>query len=57
MHVEFAEELQEQLSLERTGLQIAAKYVSREEVLGGYMNRSFGNDYDFDQVDRVEGVF
>jgi hypothetical protein len=57
MHVEFAEELQEKLTLERTGLQIAAKYVSSGDVLGGYMNRSFGNDYDFDQVDRVEGVF
>jgi hypothetical protein len=54
MQVEFSDELQEQLSPEKTGLQVAATYVSDEELVKSYLNRPYGNAYDFNQTDRVE---
>jgi hypothetical protein len=57
MEVEFAEELADQLSYEKTGLQIAATYVSSERLLKNYLNRPYGNAYDFDQIDKVDGIF
>jgi hypothetical protein len=57
MQVEFAKELAERLSPEKTGLEIAAQYVSSEQLLKNYLNRPYGNDYDFDQSDKIEGMF
>ncbi|EOA86762.1 uncharacterized protein SETTUDRAFT_88610 [Exserohilum turcica Et28A] len=57
MEVEFAEELAERLSPAKTGLDVAAKFIAAEHLLKNYMNRSFGNAYDFDQRDKIEGVF
>ncbi|KAG9194757.1 hypothetical protein G6011_04792 [Alternaria panax] len=57
MEVEFAEELAERLSYKKTGLQIAARYVSSEHLLKNYLNRPYGNAYDFDQTDKIEGIF
>ncbi|CAO2654981.1 Nn.00g117140.m01.CDS01 [Neocucurbitaria sp. VM-36] len=57
MDVEFAEELAYRLSPEKTGLQIAATYVTNEQLLENYLNRPYGNAYDFNQVERIEGVF
>ncbi|EUC33792.1 hypothetical protein COCCADRAFT_4725 [Bipolaris zeicola 26-R-13] len=57
MQVEFAEELAEQLLPEKTGLDIAAQYIPSEQLLKNYLNRSYGNAYDFDQSDKVEGIF
>jgi hypothetical protein len=57
MQVEFAEGLQDQLTPEKTGLQIAATYAPDEQVLKDYLNRPYGNAYDFDQIERIEGVF
>jgi len=57
MEVEFAEGLRERLTKEKTGLQVAATFARDELVLQAYLNRPFGNAYDFDQVDKVEGVF
>jgi hypothetical protein len=57
MEVEVANELREQLSPEKTGLQIAATYVPSQHLLKNYLNRPYGNAYDFDQTDRIEGVF
>jgi hypothetical protein len=57
MEVEVADELREQLSPEKTGLQIAATYVPSQHLLKNYLNRPYGNAYDFDQTDRIEGVF
>ncbi|KAB2109442.1 hypothetical protein AG0111_0g242 [Alternaria gaisen] len=57
MQVEFAEELADRLSYEKTGLQIAATYVSSEHLLKSYLNRPYGNAYDFDQTEKIEGIF
>ena len=56
MKVEFADDLRDQLTPD-TGLQIAATYVPKEQLLKGYLNRPYGNAYDFNQINRVEGVF
>lgn len=57
MNIEFAEELRHQLSVERTGLEVAATYVSQAQLLQDYLSRPYGNAYDFNQTDKVEGVF
>jgi hypothetical protein len=57
MQVEFDEEFAERLSAEKTGLQIAATYVSGEYLLKNYLNRPYGNAYDFDQIEKIEGIF
>jgi hypothetical protein len=57
MEVEFAEELKDRLTLETTGLQIAATYNTGADVLKTYLNRPYGNAYDFNQADRIEGIF
>ena len=57
MEVEFAEDLCDRLSKEKTGLDVAATFAKDEDVLKGYLNRPYGNAYDFDQVGKIEGVF
>lgn len=57
MEVEFADGLKERLTKQRTGLDIAATFATDDKVLRNYLNRPYGNAYDFDQVDRIEGVF
>ena len=57
MDVEFAEELSDRLLPAKTGLQIAATHVTNEQLLESYLNRPYGNAYDFNQTERVEGVF
>jgi hypothetical protein len=57
MQVEVAHDLRDRLTPERTGLQIAATYASSDLLLTNYLNRPYGNAYDFDQIDKVDGVF
>lgn len=57
MNVEFAQELAERLSPENCGLDVAAQFISSEQLLKNYLNRAYGNAYDFDQSDKVEGIF
>lgn len=57
MTVQVAEELKPLLTREKTGLDVAAEYVKSETVEEGYLDRPYGNAYDFDQVDKVVGVF
>lgn len=57
MNVEFAEELKEQLDVERTGLRAAATYVSQDQLLQNYLSRPYGNAYDFDQTEKIESAF
>lgn len=57
MTVEFAEELEEKLTLENTGLQVAATFAKSEDIAKNYLNRPYGNAYDFSQTENVEGVF
>ncbi|OJD34470.1 phytanoyl-dioxygenase [Diplodia corticola] len=57
MFVELADELKPALSNERTGLQVQGKFMPGEEVEKRYLNRPYGNAYDFSQQEPVEGIF
>jgi hypothetical protein len=57
MQVEFAEDLKDELKPEKTGLQVGATYVPADELLKNYLNRPYGNAYDFNQIASIEGVF
>jgi len=57
MEVEISGSLKDDISFAKTGLQIQARLFPENEVLERYMNRPYGNAYDFDQVDRVAGLF
>ncbi|KAB2580726.1 hypothetical protein BFW01_g6671 [Lasiodiplodia theobromae] len=57
MFVEFANELGPALSNERTGLQVQGTFLPEEEVEKRYLNRPYGNAYDFSQQQPVEGIF
>jgi ectoine hydroxylase-related dioxygenase (phytanoyl-CoA dioxygenase family) len=57
MEVEFSSDLKDALTVEKTGLDIAAMFVRDEDVLNNYLNRPYGNAYDFNQTERIEGVF
>ena len=57
MTVEFSEDLKDELTLEKTGLQIPATFCSSQELEKNYLNRPYGNAYDFNQVDKIEGIF
>lgn len=57
MNVEVAEELAGQLNVGDSGLQVAATYVTRERLLQEYLNRPYGNAYDFDQSKKIADVF
>ena len=49
MKVELAEELKPLVD-ECKDLEIPAKFVSEKEAMEGYLNRGFGNSYDFNQT-------
>lgn len=57
MQVEFSEDLKPILEREAENLQVQAKFVPEKEIMEGYLNRPFGNFYDFDQKERVDEVF
>lgn len=57
MCVEFADELAPLLSGERTGLQVQGTFMPQDEVEKRYLDRPYGNSYDFSQQQPVEGVF
>ncbi|KAF2793199.1 phytanoyl-CoA dioxygenase family protein [Melanomma pulvis-pyrius CBS 109.77] len=57
MTVEFSSTLKDRLATEKTGLDIAAIFAEEEEVRKNYLNRPYGNAYDFNQIDRIDGVF
>ncbi|KAG8854094.1 hypothetical protein FRB96_007800 [Tulasnella sp. 330] len=57
MTVEFSEELKPILQGSRSSLQIQSTFLPEAEIYERYLNRPYGNAYDFDQVDRVEGLF
>lgn len=48
MRLELAEELRPMVERE-TGLEIPVDWVFEEEALARYLNRGFGNEYDFSQ--------
>lgn len=55
MLVEVSEALRERLTVQKTRLVVAARFLGEDEMLGRYLDRPYGNAYDFDQVDGVEG--
>ncbi|OMP82463.1 hypothetical protein BK809_0006773 [Diplodia seriata] len=57
MLVEMANELKPTLSNERTGLQVQGSFMPEEEVEKRYLNRPYGNAYDFSQQQALEGIF
>ncbi|KAG9230252.1 hypothetical protein BJ875DRAFT_162296 [Amylocarpus encephaloides] len=57
MEVDFSEKLKPILQKAGSSLQIQAKFVPERQVIDGYLSHGYGNAYDFDQRDRVEGVF
>lgn len=57
MQIEFAEELEPALSVAKTNLKVQAKFLPGAEVLERYLDRPYGNAYDFGQEDPVTGVF
>lgn len=57
MFVEFDEELASCLSSDKTGLQVQGTFMPETEIEKRYLNRPYGNAYDFSQQEPVEGVF
>jgi hypothetical protein len=53
MQVEFAEELRPILEEYSPVLQIQSKFLPEKDILERYLNRGYGNAYDFDQQDRL----
>ena len=53
MQVEFAEELRPILEEYSPVLQIQSKFLPERDILERYLNRGYGNAYDFDQQDRL----
>ena len=51
MEVEFAEDLRPVLKQYESALQIQATYLPEDDVRKRYLNRPFGNAYDFGQQD------
>ncbi|CAM0138799.1 hypothetical protein VKS41_005989 [Umbelopsis sp. WA50703] len=56
MHIEYSKELEQTLKEHGSGLQIQAEFKQEEEILNRYLNRPFGNAYDFDQQERVDNA-
>jgi hypothetical protein len=53
MQVEFAEELRPMLEEYNPVLQIQSAFLPERDILERYLNRGYGNAYDFDQQDRL----
>ncbi|THY25961.1 hypothetical protein D6D01_04689 [Aureobasidium pullulans] len=54
MKVEFSEDLEAVLDRDGSGLQIQKTLVSEQTILDEYLNRGYGNSYNFDQESRLE---
>ena len=57
MRVEFAEELKPVLEEHGSDLQVQGMFSPENEIVGRYLNRPYGNAYDFDQAERLADVF
>jgi hypothetical protein len=53
MQVEFAEDLRPILDECRLELQIQSTLLPEKDIMEQYLNRGYGNVYDFDQQDRL----
>ncbi|KAG9004291.1 hypothetical protein FRB94_006828 [Tulasnella sp. JGI-2019a] len=57
MTVEFSGELKPALDKFASSLQIQSTSLPEAEIIERYLNKPFGNAYDFDQADRIDGLF
>ncbi|KAF2738928.1 phytanoyl-CoA dioxygenase family protein [Polyplosphaeria fusca] len=58
MTVEFDSSLEKKLSSARTNLDMSgATFVPAAELTKNYLDRPYGNAYDFSQTDKLEGIF
>ena len=57
MKVELSEDLRPMVEALAGDLQIPALYLPEETISRGYLNRPFGNAYDFNQKERLEEMF
>jgi hypothetical protein len=53
MEVEFAEDLRQMLDEYHSDLQIQSTFLPEKDIMERYLNRGYGNAYDFDQQDRL----
>ncbi|KAL1849303.1 hypothetical protein Plec18170_007595 [Paecilomyces lecythidis] len=49
MRLEFSEDIRSLIE-EESKLEVTVDWVSREKALSSYLNRGFGNSYDFNQT-------
>lgn len=49
MRLEFAEDIRTVIE-GQSGLEVPVDWISREKALSSYLNRGFGNSYDFNQT-------
>lgn len=56
MQIEYSDDLKQTLKEYGSDVQIQAIFKTEEEIEKGYLNRPFGNAYDFDQKDRLENA-
>lgn len=54
MNIEFTEELRTTLKDEGSELQVQSTFVPEQTIMEGYLNRGYGNSYNFDQESRLE---
>ncbi|KAH0383854.1 phytanoyl-CoA dioxygenase family protein, partial [Aureobasidium melanogenum] len=54
MRIEFSEDLETVLDREGSDLQIQRTLVPEQTITDGYLNRGYGNSYNFDQESRLE---
>jgi hypothetical protein len=54
MQVEFSKDLESLLAQYEHELQIQGTFIEEEAIMERYLNRGYGNAYDFNQIDRQE---
>lgn len=54
MTIEFSKDLETVLDREGSDLRIQQTLVPEQTILNGYLNRGYGNSYNFDQESRLE---
>jgi hypothetical protein len=57
MQVEFSENLKPMLEQHDATLQIQSQFLPDSEIKKRYLNRPYGNAYDFDQQDHITTTF
>lgn len=57
MKIEFSDDLEPFLQRDGNDLQIQETLVSERTILDSYLNRGFGNSYDFDQKQPLGSFF